>query len=346
MDAVRFAVVGCGNIGSRHLAILDAQPGVRLTGFCDVDAATLARFEQLYPNARAFPTIDALLRDVDADVVTVCTPHYLHAEHAQLVVGSRRHALVEKPMAIRSGDAVRMIESARQAGVLLLVVKQNRYNKPVALVRDALDRGALGRILMAECNVIWNRRDSYYSNSPWLGRRAFEGGALYTQVSHFIDLLIWFCGDVVDAGGFIDTKNHAVEVEDCGAAWLRFSGGTLASLCWTTCAHEKNFEGSIVLICEKGVVKIGGQYLNQIDHWNVGDLPLPDGIEWTDQPNAYGHHQGTSSNHDKVFADVVRRVRSEADRVVAGEEALRTVRAIELIYAKCRNGADGRTSNA
>jgi len=346
MNPVKFAVIGCGNIGSRHLAILNAQPGARLTEFCDIDPARVARFRGLYPDARPFSSIEALLRDGEAQVVTICTPHYVHAEHALQVIASRRHVLVEKPMAIHSSDALRMIDAARQAGVLLLVVKQNRYNKPVQILRDALDKGALGRILMAECNVIWNRRDSYYSGSPWLGRRAMEGGALYTQVSHFIDLLIWFCGDVVDAAGCIDTKNHAVEIEDCGAAWLRCSGGTVASLCWTTCAHEKNFEGSIIFVCEKGIVKIGGQYLNRIEHWNVEGLPLPDDIEWVDRPNSYGQHQGTSSNHDQVFADVVRRVNSEADRVVPGEEGIRTVRAIELIYAKCQNAAAGRIAHA
>ncbi len=192
---------------------------------------------------------------------------------------------------------------------------------------------------MAQCNVVWNRYDGYYAQSPWLGRRRFEGGALYTQVSHFLDLLIWICGDVVDAGGRIETKNHAIEIEDCGTAWLRFAGGTMGSLFWTTCAYNRNYEGSITLIGERGLVKIGGPYLNRIEHWDVEGFPLPDGIEWVDRPNAYGKYQGSSSNHDKVIDDVIRRINREDVRIVAGEEGLRTVRAIELIYDRCEAAA-------
>lgn len=335
MSQVSFAVVGCGNIGSRHMAIVEAQSGARLAAFCDSDPAKREKYAALYEGAIACASIEDLLDRSDAAVINVCTPHYLHCEHSLKAIAAGRHALVEKPMALRAEDAERMIEAAVKAGVLLMVVKQNRHNVPVALVREAFETGRFGRILMAQCNVVWNRYDGYYKQSSWLGRRDLEGGALYTQVSHFLDLMVWICGDIVDAGGRIETKNHAIEIEDCGAAWLRFSSGTMGSLFWTTCAYNRNFEGSITLVGERGIVKIGGQYLNRIEHWDVEGFPLPEGIEWVDRPNAYGKYQGSSSNHDKVIQDVIRRVNREDVRVVSGEDGIRTVRAIELIYSRC-----------
>jgi len=338
MSSVRFAVVGCGNVGSRHLAVIQAQEGAEVVGLCDIDPAKRERYSGLYDGAKAYESIDDLVRHCDADVVSVCTPHYLHAEHTLQAIRAGRHVLVEKPMALRASECDQMIDAAGQAGTLLMVVKQNRYNVPVALTREAIDRGRLGRILMAQCNVVWNRWDGYYSQSPWLGRKALEGGALFTQVSHFIDLLVWLVGEIVDAGGRIETKAHRIEIEDCGTAWLRFADGAMGSLLWTTCAYHRNLEGSLTLVGERGVVKIGGQYLNRIEHWEVEGFPLPAGIEWVDRPNTYGSYQGSSSNHDKVIRDVVRRVKHEDFRIVSGEEARKTVQAIELLYARCSPG--------
>jgi predicted dehydrogenase len=336
---VRFAVVGCGNVGSRHLAVIQAQDGAEVTGLCDVDPTKREKFAALYDGVEPYDSIDDLLQHCEADVVCVCTPHYLHGQHAVQATRAGRHVLVEKPMALRAKECDEMIEAAGRAGTLLMVVKQNRYNLPVALTREAIDRGRLGRILMAQCNVIWNRWDGYYQQSPWLGRKALEGGALFTQVSHFVDLLIWLVGEIVDAGGRIETKNHRIEIEDCGTAWLRFAGGAMGSLLWTTCAYHENVEGSLTLVGERGVVRIGGRYLNKIEHWDVEGFPLPAGIEWVDRPNTYGTYQGSSSNHDKVIRDVVRRVKHEDFRIVSGEEARKTVQAIELIYARCSAGA-------
>jgi predicted dehydrogenase len=339
-ELVRFSVVGCGNIGGRHLAVLDSLEGASIASFCDIDPAKREKCGALFPGVPAYASIDEMLQRTDAQVVNVCTPHYLHAGHALKVIAAGRHVLVEKPMALTVADADRMIAAAEKAEVLLMVVMQNRYNVPVVLTRKAIAEGRLGRILMAQCNVVWNRCPEYYSQSPWLGRKAFEGGALYTQVSHFIDLILWLCGDVIDASAHIETKNHDVEIEDCGVALLRLLGGTMSSLFWTTCAYDRNFEGSILLVGERGTVKIGGQYLNRMEHWEVEGYPLPEGINWADRPNSYGKYQGSSSNHDKVLADVIRAVNNQGVELVTGEEGRKTVRAIELIYERC-NGGDG-----
>jgi predicted dehydrogenase len=331
-SAVKFAVVGCGNIGSRHLAVLDAQSLAKIVGLCDIDPAKRQKFSESFGGVPSYGNYEELLRCSDADVINICTPHNFHAPMAIAAANAGRHVLVEKPMALTTSDAQAMIDAADKNAVRLMVVKQNRYNVPVVLTKKALDDCKLGSIYMVQCNVFWNRHDEYYLHSDWRGRKASEGGALYTQGSHFIDLMLWWFGEVVDARAEIATKNHAIEIEDCGAAFLRFSSGVLGTLSWTTCCYKKNYEGSITIIGAKGTIKIGGQYLNKIEHWDVHEYLLPDGVEFTDKPNAYGKYQGTSSNHDKVIGEVIHDLLHKRHRVVDGKEGLRTVGAIEKIY--------------
>jgi predicted dehydrogenase len=225
-----------------------------------------------------------------------------------------------------------MIDVARKSNVNLMVVKQNRYNIPILLTKNALDANQLGKVLMVRCDVLWNRHDQYYSESSWRGRLATEGGALYTQASHFIDLLIWWFGDVVNSSSMMATRNHQIEIEDCGTALLEFSSGVMGTMMWTTCVYNKNYEGSITIIGEKGTIKIGGQYLNKIEYWDVHSYPLPENINFVDKPNLYGKYQGTSSNHDKVIKDVIAHVKSRKSCIVTGDEGIKTITAIEKIY--------------
>ncbi len=240
-------------------------------------------------------------------------------------------------MALTVRDSQAMIDAARRNDVKLMVVKQNRYNVPIALTKRAIEEQRLGRIFMVECNVLWNRNDEYYTSSNWRGQKRLEGGALYTQASHFIDLLIWWVGDVVASEAWIATRNHKTEIEDCGHAMLEFTTGVTGTLSWTTCVYNKNFEGSITIVGEKGIIKVGGQYLNKIDYWDVKSYPLADGVEFVDKPNRYGKYQGSSSNHDKVVQDVVASLLRERHHVVEGDEGMKSIAAIELIYASARN---------
>jgi predicted dehydrogenase len=275
-----------------------------------------------------------MLRATSPDVISICTPHGLHAPMAIEAIEAGRHVLVEKPMALTTADCRKMIDAAGRAGVRLMVVKQNRFNVPIALTQRALTEGRLGRVFQVAVNVFWNRLDAYYTESLWRGRKALEGGSLYTQVSHFIDLLIWWFGDLVDADALVATRNHTAEIEDCGLAWLRFESGVLGALSWTTCVYNRNYEGSITIIGEHGTIKIGGPYLNKIEHWDVRAYPLPDGISFSDRPNSYEKYQGSSSNHDQVITNVVRRLLNERSQVVEGDEGIKTIEAIELIYGR------------
>lgn len=328
---IKFAVVGCGSIGSRHLAVINADPRAEIVAICDIDRKKCESFSQLY-NIPHFYDYDDMLKLSGAEVVSICTPHGLHASMAISAAQSCKHILVEKPMALNTEDARRMIRVARKHHVHLMVVKQNRYNVPIALTKQALDSGRLGRIFMVQCNVLWNRHQGYYQDSNWRGQKALEGGALYTQASHFIDLMIWWFGDVIDTEAALATKNHRIEIEDCGTAMLRFKSGVMGSLTWTTCVYNKNFEGSITIIGENGTIKIGGQYLNKIEYWDVQSYPLPSDVTFADMPNAYGTYQGTSSNHDKVIGDVVAELLNERHNVVEGNEGIKSIQAIDMVY--------------
>lgn len=332
MTKIKFAIVGCGSIGSRHIAVVDAEERSEIVALCDSDEATVKKYSELYGNIPVYTDYEKMLLETDADVVNICTPHGLHAEMAILAAQHKKNVLVEKPMALNVADCHRMIDAAASNGVKLMVVKQNRYNVPIALTKKAIDSGFLGNIFMVQCNVLWNRHQGYYSDSNWRGSLSLEGGALHTQASHFIDLLIWWFGDVVSSQTQLATKNHEIEIEDCGTSVIQFKSGVMGSLIWTTCVYNKNYEGSITIIGENGTIKIGGQYLNKIEFWDVKSYPLPENIEFTDKPNAYGKYQGTSSNHDKVVHDVVAELLNERHNVVEGDEGMKTIEAIEMIY--------------
>jgi predicted dehydrogenase len=333
MEKVKFAVVGCGSIGKRHIAVIDAEPNAELVAICDIDEMKCIELSNLYGNLKYFTNYEAMLNEVNTDIISIATPHGLHAIMTIQATNSKRNVLVEKPMALTAKDCVEMIDSANKNNVKLFVVKQNRYNTPIAITKKAIESGRLGKIFMTQCNVMWNRHQEYYNESDWRGKKDLEGGALHTQVSHFIDLLIWWFGDIIEAKTILDTMNHQIEIEDCGISSIRFKSGVLGSLLWTTCVYNKNFEGSITIIGEKGTIKIGGKYLNKIEYWDVQSYPLPDDIEFEDAPNNYGKYQGTSSNHDKLITNLVDLFAQNRKGIVEGTEAIKTIEGIELIYS-------------
>jgi len=334
---IKFGIVGVGSIGKRHIAVLDADPNCEIVGICDLDESKLNEQAELY-HVKAFTDYKTMLAEIDADVINVVTPHALHTAMSIEALDRGFHVLVEKPMALTSEDCQKMIDAAERNNKKLWVVKQNRYNVPIRLAKDAIDKGRLGKIFMIKCDILWNRYQGYYDDSPWRGKLEEEGGALFTQASHFVDLLVWWCGDVTDVRGYMETQNHNIQTEDSGAAVLNFDSGTIGSLVWTTCVYNKNYEGSITIVGEKGTIKIGGKYLNLIEYWDVEAYPLQEGIEYTDKPNSYGKYQGTSSNHDKVISALVDYLLHDKDNIVQGVEGMRSIQAIEKVYKAMKNG--------
>jgi predicted dehydrogenase len=331
---VRFAIVGCGSIGKRHVAVLDKEPNAEIVAICDIDESKCLELKELYGDIPHFTNFEEMIGTVQIDIINIVTPHALHASMTIKACEKGINVLVEKPMALSVEDCTNMNEAAKRNNVKLWVVKQNRFNVPVKLTNDVIKKGRLGKIFMIKCNILWNRYQGYYDDSPWRGKLSEEGGALFTQASHFIDLLIWWCGEVETVKCHLETQNHKIETEDSGAAVINFDSGTIGVLTWTTCVYNKNYEGSITIIGERGTIKIGGKYLNKIEYWDVEGYPLNDNIDYSDKPNSYGKYQGTSSNHDKVISAIVSNLNIEKnnDSVVSGFEGMRSIKAIEKIY--------------
>lgn len=336
MNKLKFAVVGCGSIGKRHVAVIDAEERAELVAICDQNEAVCKELAELYKNVPYYTSYSKMLEAIDADIINVCTPHALHKEMSIQAADKGFDVLVEKPMALTTTDCEAMITAAQRNKTHLWVMKQNRYNVPIKLAKDALDKGMLGKIFMIKCDILWNRYQGYYDDSPWRGKKDQEGGALFTQASHFIDLLIWWCGEVVDVKAHMETQNHQIETEDSGCAIINFKSGTIGSLVWTTCVYNKNYEGSITIIGEHGTIKIGGKYLNMIEYWDVQGYPLPEGIVFADKPNQYGKYQGTSSNHDKFIDALISKKSQTEIPLVDGAEGMLSVTAIEKIYASIK----------
>ncbi|MCY2987491.1 MAG: Gfo/Idh/MocA family oxidoreductase [Planctomycetota bacterium] len=341
ISPLRFAIVGCGRIAARHAEHIRTVG--TLAAVCDIDPQRAADLGTQH-GATPYTDLASLLsREAGhLDVISICTPNGLHAEHAIRSLQAGCHVLCEKPMAIHAADAARMIHAAERANRRLFVVKQNRLNPPVVAVKQALDEGRLGRLFSVQLNCFWNRNDNYYRDS-WKGTLDLDGGCLYTQFSHFIDLLYWYLGDVHSVHTLLANYAHqdTVEFEDSGVVIIEFASGVIGSLHFTINSHRQNMEGSITIFAEKGTVKIGGQYLNELEYQSIEGYcieNLPPGRP----PNQYGEYVGSMSNHDKVYENVVNVLLHNAAIVANALEGLKTVEIIEKIYAA--NGQWSRSS--
>lgn len=325
----RFAIIGCGHIAQRH-AVQVAAHGI-LEAVCDVVPEKAAGLAGQY-GANAYSSPADLFAIEQPDIVSVCTPNGLHATHAILALEAGCHVLCEKPMSISVASGRQMMAAAEKAGKKLFVVKQNRYNPPVEAVKKLLDEGKLGRIQSFQVNCFWNRPVSYYTDS-WHGTRELDGGILFTQFSHFIDLLYWLLGDVAQTQGLRANYIHgkSIDFEDTGVALLQLASGVMGSLHYTVNSYQRNMEGSITIFGDKGTVKIGGQYLNKLTYFSVEGETLPE-LAMGNTSNQYGFYEGSMSNHDKVYDNLIRALTDPAFRFVEAAEALKTVEIIENIY--------------
>jgi predicted dehydrogenase len=331
MSPVRFAVIGHGNIGRRHVHHILNTPGAVLAAVCDINSD---RGLGLTAGIPFFTSVEELLASDLADVASICSPNYLHEQHTIQTLHAGIHALVEKPMAISVASCDRMIHAASASGKMIFAVKQNRYNPPVQAVKKLLVEGGLGKVFFIQVSCFWNRGDSYYAESPWRGKKSLDGGCLFTQFSHFVDILYYLAGPVIDAKGLIHnyTHQHNTEVEDTGAFTLRTASGAMVAFSFTTCSYEQNMEGAITLFGDKGTVKIGGQYLNTIEYQHLQDGALPE-INIAAKANDYGTYKGSMSNHDQVIRNVVDVIHHGHPIMVSAEDGREVVRIIEQMYA-------------
>lgn len=330
-NRLRFSIVGFGNIGRRHAEHILNNPNTELVAICDIKSELSSKT----PEGVTFYTdIDEMLTQTKADVLCVCTPNYLHEPHAIKGLHAGLHTVVEKPMAISVASCDRMIAAANETGKTIFAVKQNRYNPPVQAVKQIIDKGELGKLYMLQVNCFWNRGDAYYAESDWRGKKEKDGGCLFTQFSHFVDILYYLNGSIKGAEGWIHNfaHQHNTEVEDTGSFVLKGVNESIINFNFTTCAYERNMEGSITIFAEKGTVKIGGQYLNTIEYQQLENNSLP-AINISAKANDYGLYQGSMSNHDKVIQNVVDVLLHNKAIMTSAEEGREVVRMIEQMYA-------------
>jgi UDP-N-acetyl-2-amino-2-deoxyglucuronate dehydrogenase len=329
-DWLRFAIVGCGRIAVRHAAHIANK--AKLIAVCDIDAEKALALGNLY-NAKVYYDIDEMLTaEKSVQAVAVCTPNGLHKEHTVKALNAGFHVICEKPMATSPSACKEMIEAAGKNDRKLFVIKQNRFNPPVEALKKLLDEGRLGKIFSFQLNCFWNREADYYHNS-WRGSINLDGGTLYTQFSHFIDLLYWMFGDIEDVKAFTGNFKHQdiIEFEDTGAVILKFKNGLIGTINYTVNSHKKNMEGSLLLFGEKGTVKIGGQYLNELEYQSIEDYAI-ENLPAGNRANDYGNYVGSMSNHDKVYGNVIDVLQHNAKMATSAFEGLKTVEIIDKIY--------------
>ncbi|MBL7764508.1 MAG: Gfo/Idh/MocA family oxidoreductase [Chitinophagaceae bacterium] len=334
MNKIRFCIVGFGNIGTRHARHILQHPEAELTAVCDVPGKDFGH--SLPSGVTKYSSLEEMLNHEKPDVLNVCTPNYLHHTHTITGLQHAAHIVCEKPMAISSKACDEMIKAASLNNRTIFVVKQNRYNEPVQAVKQLIQQGSLGRIFMVNVNCFWNRNEFYYNESHWRGKKDQDGGCLFTQFSHFVDILYYLFGAITKSTGHIKNFNHPyTEVEDSGSFIMETESGALVNFNFSTCSFEKNMEGAITILSENGTIKIGGQYLNTIEYQHIRDITLPD-IQIVAKSNDYGQYQGSMSNHDKVIANVINTLHGHDQVMTNAREGRDVVRIIEMMYASVK----------
>jgi UDP-N-acetyl-2-amino-2-deoxyglucuronate dehydrogenase len=332
---IRFAIVGCGRISKNHVESLKKHAkSAELVAVCDIDDKALEA-AQSATHAEAFKRYEDLLKKSDADVVVLSTPSGLHAEMAAQGAQAGKHVITEKPMATRWQDGKRMVAACDAAGVRLFVVKQNRRNATLQLLKRAIDEKRFGRIYMSAINVFWSRPQEYYDAAKWRGTWEFDGGAFMNQASHYVDLLDWMIGPVESVQAYTATLARDIEVEDTGVLALRWRSGALGTMSVTMLTYPKNLEGSITVIGENGTVRIGGLAVNEIQHWEFADKrPEDEKVREAsyETTSVYGF------GHPLYYENVIKTLRGEAEPETDGREGLRSLELLIAIYISARDG--------
>jgi UDP-N-acetyl-2-amino-2-deoxyglucuronate dehydrogenase len=332
---IKFAIVGCGRIAQRHAEHISKRG--QLVAVCDVVEDKAQQLANSY-GAKAYTSYaDMLANETSIDVIAVCSPNGLHARHSIEGLKAGFHVLCEKPMGLSVKECGDMIQAAERANKRLFAIKQNRYNPPVAAVKEIIDTGKLGKVTSIQLSCFWNRNSDYYANS-WKGTKDLDGGTLFTQFSHFIDLLYWLIGDVEEVAAYMGNFAHdgIIEFEDTGVVLLKFTNGAIGTVNYTVNSFDKNMEGSLTIFGEKGTVKIGGQYLNELEYQQIQDYRienLPEG----NKANNYGNYTGSMSNHDKVYDNLIDVLTHNAPITTSSYEGMKTVEIIEKIYRAAKH---------
>jgi UDP-N-acetyl-2-amino-2-deoxyglucuronate dehydrogenase len=329
---IKFAVVGCGHIGKRHAEMISRNKDTELVALCDILPEDQAGVEKF--NAPYFTSFDDMISSSDIDVVSICTPNGLHAELALKVLEAKKHVVCEKPMALKKADCEAIIFKALQVHKQVFCVMQNRYSPPAEWLKQLVESKALGDIFMVQLDCYWNRDERYYKEANWKGKLDMDGGVLFTQFSHFIDMMYWLFGDIYDIKGqfnnFTHTKN--TEFDDSGSVSFKFLKQGIGNLNFSTSVWDKNFESSLTIVAENGTVKLGGQYMDLIEYCHVKNMEKPI-LPPTNPANDYGAYKGSAANHHYVIENVVNTLKNGSTASTNALEGMKVVEIIERIYA-------------
>jgi UDP-N-acetyl-2-amino-2-deoxyglucuronate dehydrogenase len=333
---IRIALVGCGRISRNHFDAIAKIDGLELAAVCDIvpERATDAAGRYRVPG---FESIDDMLASVSCDAVALCTPSGLHPKHGIIAARAGKHVICEKPMAISLEGADELVRECDAAGVQLFVVKQNRLNPSIQLLKRAIDRGRFGRIYLANSTVRWTRPQEYYDQAPWRGTWEFDGGAIMNQASHYVDLIQWLVGPVESVMAKTATLARRIESEDTGVAVLKFRSGALGVIEVTMLTYPRNLEGSITILGEKGTVKVGGTAVNRVEHWTFADYDDDDKLvdsTATNPPTVYGY------GHEGYYRNVLAVLRGQANAETDGRAGRKSLELILGIYESAKTGRD------
>ncbi len=332
---IRVAVVGCGRISNNHFeAIKRHCEQIELVGVCDIDdvalSAAVAR-----TGAPGFKNLSLMLQKIKADLIILATPSGLHSEQTILAAQYGCHVMTEKPMATRWHDGQRMVKACDEANVRLFVVKQNRLNPTLQLLKRAIEKKRFGRIYMVNINVFWTRPQAYYDSATWRGTWEYDGGAFMNQASHYVDLLDWLIGPIESVQAYTGTLERRIQVEDSGVLNVRWRSGALGSMNVTMLTYSKNMEGSITILGEKGIVRVGGVAVNEIQQWEFAE---PDTDDDKVKTASYETTSVYGFGHPLYYNNVINTLRGEAKPEADGREGLRALEVLIAIYLSARDG--------
>ena len=330
---IKFAVIGQGHIGKRHAEMVRRNPNCELVAVCDIKTKAELGLENI--SEAFYSSIDKLLEQEknNLDVVNICVPNGLHFSFSMKALEYRKHVVIEKPMALTKLDAEAIIFKSLEVSKNVFCVMQNRYSPPSAWLKEVVDSKILGAIHLVQLNCYWNRDDRYYTKDNWHGTADMDGGTLFTQFSHFIDIMYWLFGDVQNIKANFKDCNHnkSTAFEDSGFVSFDFINGGMGSLNYSTAVWDKNLESSITILGENGTIKVAGQYMNEVEYCHIKDYVMPE-LAPSNPPNDYGLYKGSAQNHHYVIENVVDTLRNGATISTNALEGLKIVDIIERIY--------------
>lgn len=330
---IKFAVIGQGHIGKRHAEMVRRNSGGELIAVCDVLPKEKTGNDAIVEPYFSTPE-EMFAKHPEIEVVNICTPNGLHASHSILGLENNKHVVIEKPMALRRQDCEQIVYKALQHQKQVFCVMQNRYSPPSVWLKKLVEEKIIGDVYMVQLNCYWNRDERYYKQGGWKGTQELDGGTLFTQFSHWIDLLYWLFGDLTDIQAKFADFNHAAttEFEDSGYVNFRFVNGGMGSINYSTAVWDKNLESSISVIGSKGSVKVGGQYMDKVEYCHIKDYALPE-LEETAPANDYGGYKGSANNHDHMIQNVIETLTGKTSITTNALEGMKVVDIIERIYS-------------